>query len=151
MCITGPPWWLSSKESVCNAGDIGDTGSIPGREDPWRMKWKPTPVILPVKSYGQRSLAGYSPWGHKDLDMTERLKREREMDKNKHPFASVTAITAQDYNQKSLCLKGALNTCRCWQIESVGSVSYRTNRINPTHLLKTCFILISQRASPFHW
>ena len=69
----GLPWWLSSKESVCNAGDIGDTGSIPGREDPWRMKWKPTPVILPVKSYGQRSLAGYSPWGHKDLDMTERL------------------------------------------------------------------------------
>ena len=32
---------------------------------PWRRKWQPTPVYLPGKSHGQRSLAGYSPWGHK--------------------------------------------------------------------------------------
>ena len=32
---------------------------------PWRRKWKPTPEFLPGKSHGQRSLAGYSPWGHK--------------------------------------------------------------------------------------
>ena len=36
-----------------------------GREDPWRRKWQPTPVFLPGESHGQRSLAGYSPWGHK--------------------------------------------------------------------------------------
>ena len=30
---------------------------------PWRRKWQPTPVFLPGKSHGQRSLAGYSPWG----------------------------------------------------------------------------------------
>ena len=30
---------------------------------PWRRKWQPTPVFLPGKSYGQRSLVGYSPWG----------------------------------------------------------------------------------------
>ena len=35
------------------------------QEDPWRRKWQPTPVFLPGKSHGQRSLAGYSPWGHK--------------------------------------------------------------------------------------
>ena len=40
---------------------------------PWRRKWQPTPVLLPGKSYGQRSLAGYSPWGRKELDTTERL------------------------------------------------------------------------------
>ena len=39
----------------------------------WRRKWQPTPVFLPGKSHGQRSLAGYSPWGHKELDTTERL------------------------------------------------------------------------------
>ena len=44
----------------------GDLGSIP-----WRRKWQPTLVSLPVKSYGQRSLAGCSPWSHKELDMTE--------------------------------------------------------------------------------
>jgi len=31
----------------------------------WRRKWRPTPVFLPEESHGQRSLAGYSPWGHK--------------------------------------------------------------------------------------
>ena len=40
---------------------------------PWRREWLPTPVFLPGKSQGQRSLLGYSPWGHKESDMTERL------------------------------------------------------------------------------
>ena len=34
-------------------------------------KWQPTPVFLSGESHGQRSLAGYSPWGRKELDMTE--------------------------------------------------------------------------------
>ena len=38
----------------------------------WRRKWQCTPVNLPRESYGQRSLPGYSPWGHKELDTTER-------------------------------------------------------------------------------
>ena len=40
---------------------------------PWRRKGQPTLVFLPGKSHGQRSLAGWSPWGHKELDMTEQL------------------------------------------------------------------------------
>ena len=40
---------------------------------PWRRKWQPTPVFLPGKSHGQRILAGYSPRGRKELNMTERL------------------------------------------------------------------------------
>ena len=39
----------------------------------WRRKWHPTPVFLPGKSHGQRSLVGYSPWGCKESDTTERL------------------------------------------------------------------------------
>ena len=38
---------------------------------PWRRKWQPTPVPLPGKSHGWRSLVGYSPWGRKESDMTE--------------------------------------------------------------------------------
>ena len=38
---------------------------------PWRKKWQPTPVFLLGKSHGQNSLLGYSPWGHKESDMTE--------------------------------------------------------------------------------
>ena len=40
---------------------------------PWRRAWPPTPVFLPGESHGQRSLAGYSPWSRKELDMTEQL------------------------------------------------------------------------------
>ena len=44
-----------------------------GWENPWRRKELPTPVFLPGEFHGQRSLAGYSPWGYKESDMTERL------------------------------------------------------------------------------
>ena len=38
---------------------------------PWRRKWQPTPLFLPGEFHGQRRLAGYSPWGYKELDMIE--------------------------------------------------------------------------------
>ena len=40
---------------------------------PWRRKWQPTPVFLPGKSHGQRSLAGYRLWDSKELGTTEQL------------------------------------------------------------------------------
>ena len=43
------------------------------RKSPWRREWLPTPVFLPGEFHGQRSLGGYSPWGHKDSDTTEQL------------------------------------------------------------------------------
>ena len=57
------PWWLSGKESACQGRRCRFNpwdGKIP-----WWRKWQPTPVFLPGKSHGQRSLAGYHPWGHK--------------------------------------------------------------------------------------
>ena len=43
------------------------------RKIPWRREWLPTPGLLPRESHGQRSLAGYSPWGLQELDTTEGL------------------------------------------------------------------------------
>ena len=40
---------------------------------PWNRKWQATPVFLPGEVHGQRRLLGYSPWGHKESDTTERL------------------------------------------------------------------------------
>ena len=63
------PWWLSGKEPQCQCRTRGFdpwVGKIP-----WRMKWQPTSVFLLGKSHGQRTLAGYSPCGHKESDMTE--------------------------------------------------------------------------------
>ena len=59
-----------SKASACNAGDLGlipGSGRSPGQGNGNR------PVLLPGKFHGQRSLVGYSPWGCKELDMTEQL------------------------------------------------------------------------------
>ena len=50
-----------------NAGDARDAASMPGSG----RKCQPTPVFLPGKFQGQRSLAGYSLWGHKESNMTE--------------------------------------------------------------------------------
>ena len=46
---------------------------------PWRRERLPTPVFLPGEFHGQRSLAGYSPWGHKESDTTERLSLTHEV------------------------------------------------------------------------
>ena len=69
------PGGSDCKASVYNVGDLG---SSPGFEPwvgkiPWRRKWQSTPALLPGKSHGQRSLIGYSLWGHKELDTTEQL------------------------------------------------------------------------------
>ena len=44
-----------------------------GWEDPLEKARQPTPIFLPGEFHGQRSLVGYSPWGHKESDMTEQL------------------------------------------------------------------------------
>ena len=60
------------KESACNTDRR--CGFDPGvGKISWRRKWQPTSVFLPGKSHGQRSLVGYRPWGHKELDVTEWL------------------------------------------------------------------------------
>ena len=67
--ITGLPRWLSGKESACQFRSH--------RTIPMRRKWQLTPAFLPGEPHGQRSLAGYSPWGSKELDATERLSTEQ--------------------------------------------------------------------------
>jgi len=65
----GLPRWHSGKESACQCRTQGFdhwVGKIP-----WRRVWHPTPVFLPGKSHGQRSLVAYSPWGRRQLDTAE--------------------------------------------------------------------------------
>ena len=66
--LPGLPRWLTGKESSCQrrCGFNPRIGKIP-----WRRAWQPTPVFLPGESHGQRSLEDYSPWGHKELNVTE--------------------------------------------------------------------------------
>jgi len=53
---------LVVKNPPANAGNISDTGLIPGLgRFSWRREWKPTPVFFPKESHGQKSLEGYDP------------------------------------------------------------------------------------------
>ena len=75
IIVIGLPRWLSCKESACQCRRCWFDCRVV--KIPWRRKWQPTPVFSPRKSHGQRSLAGYSPWGHKESDITERLNSNK--------------------------------------------------------------------------
>ena len=63
---------LVVKNPLANARDVKRLRFDPWvRKIPCRRAWKPTPVFLPGESHGQRSLVGYSPQGHKELDRTK--------------------------------------------------------------------------------
>jgi len=70
---------LVVKNPPANAGDNNRCGfDLWIGKIPWSKKWQPTLVFLPGESHGWRSLVAYSPWGHKDLDMTECTRMHRE-------------------------------------------------------------------------
>ena len=76
------PGCSEDKESTCSTGDPGSIHlqyrrprfNYWVRKIPWRREWPPTPVFLLGEFHGQRSLAGYSPWCHKESDTMEQLK-----------------------------------------------------------------------------
>ena len=63
--------WLTGKGSTCQAGDVASVRKIPGRR-----KCQPTPVFLPGKFHGQRSLVGYSSWGLKRTGQNLETKKQ---------------------------------------------------------------------------
>ena len=67
LVLLGFPGGSDGKESAHSVGDPW-VGKIP-----WSGERLPTPVFWPAEFHGQRSLAGYSPWGCRQSDMTEQL------------------------------------------------------------------------------
>ena len=85
---------------------------------PWRRKWQSTPVFLPGKSHGQRSLAGYSPWGCKELDMTEQLTLSLPYIKGCIPYTSTLKLLLfSDFSCQRITVIGLLckeELCCCY-------------------------------------
>ena len=80
MCTLGFPRWLTGKESTCQGRRSRICGFSPWvGKIPWRRKQQSTPIFFPGNSHGQRSLAGYSPRGRKELDTTEQLNSKSSM------------------------------------------------------------------------
>ena len=67
----GFPGCASDKESACQCRRHKRCGFGPWLRKIRRRKWQPTPVFLPEKFHGRRSLVDYSPWGCKEADMTK--------------------------------------------------------------------------------
>ena len=79
-------------EVKASASNARDPGSIPGSgRSPGEVNGNPTPVFLPGESHGQKSLVGYSPWGRKESDTTERLH-------------SLTDLGSSSFSVLSFCL-----------------------------------------------
>ena len=67
---------MTNLDSVFKSGDITLSTKVhlvKAMVFGWRKRWHPTPVLLPGKFHGRRSLVGCGPWDHKQLDMTEQL------------------------------------------------------------------------------
>ena len=70
---------VPGRRKTTNAGRLSETPQACSRSIistqltlvSWRRQWNPTPILLPGKSHGQRSLVGYSSWGCKESDTTE--------------------------------------------------------------------------------
>ena len=109
----------SDGKSVClqcrNTGFDPWDGKIP-----WRRKWQLTPAFLPGESHGQRSLVGYTPWGRKESDMTERLH-----------FLSLSLFTSRTSVLSNTCLSTILYmTCIHYRI-----ISHTSNALNSGTML----------------
>ena len=77
----------------------------------WRRQWQPTPVLLPGKSHGWRSLVGFSPWGHEESETTERL----------HFYFSLSCFGEGNGNPlQCSCLENPRDS-RAWWALSMGS------------------------------
>ena len=84
LCANGAPWWLSGKGSARQCRRCKGCGfdSWVGKI-PWSRKGQPTPVFVPGEFHRQRSLAGYSPWGHRESHTTEHTQAHTQTQENR--------------------------------------------------------------------
>ena len=105
---------------------------------PWRRQWHPTPVLLPGKSHGWRSLVGSSPWGCQESDTTEQL----------HFHFSLSCIGEGNGNPlQCSCLENPRDG-GAWWAAIYGVAQSRTQLKWPTQLLATSVLQPQEQNSP---
>ena len=126
------------KNPPANAGNMGDTGSIPGwGRFPWRRKWQPTPAFLPGESQGQGSLVGYSPWGHKESGTTEQLNnRRRRKSRRSHLCKTLPLVTLGTKQGRP---EATGRQCSAHKQASPPAPERRTSNTHTDRMLLLCF------------
>ena len=115
--LYGFPRWHSVKEYSCQCRSHSRCGFNPWvRKIPWRGNWLPTPVLLPGKSLGQRTLVGHSTWGHTEPDRTEHTYTVTASAQSSH---SVTSNSLPAARQAFLSITNSRSLPKPMSIESV--------------------------------
>ena len=111
-CIMNKPRWLSSKESACNAGDAGDTASVPGKEgqSPGGGNDNSLQYSCWEKSHGQAGLARLLPGDRKEPDTTERLNTHtkgvfHQKDRPSSSYSGFTVVWMGSINDKFIIIE----------------------------------------------
>ena len=121
----------------------------------WRRQWQPTPVPLPGKSHGQRSLVGCSPWGCCELDTTERLHFHFSLscigEGNGNPLQCSCLENPRDRGAWWVSISGVTQS-RTWlkQLSSSSSISRFLQFYYDIYNLTFIFIISTFRSSPAH-
>ena len=122
------PWWLSGKRSACQSRK--HRFGLWVKKIPWSRKRQPTPVLFPGKSHKQRSLVGYSLWGHRV----------------RHDWAT----KQQQHLRTLLTIQKSVSPKRCWlnpgnarEIRMKAGV-WAPQRVTQVFMLLTCSPLLGQ-------
>ena len=118
-----------------------------GREDPWRRKWQPTPVFLPGKFHGQRSLEGYSPWGHKKNQTWLNNNNNLTKQLNNNNFRTCPKMCANKVYYLRMMKQAKKKTNLKFFLVKI---SWKTNKtiICPGIYIKNCLPFWSERNKP---
>ena len=93
--------WLGGKESACQHRRRKRHEFNPWvKKIPWRRKWQSTPVFLPGKSHGQRSLVGFSPWAHERVRHNLATKQQNKGDLYYHKTSSIIGFGGRKKGMK---------------------------------------------------
>ena len=110
------PWWLSGKEPACQCRKHRFNPWV--RKVPCRWKWQPTPLFLPVKTHGQRSLWSYNPWDHKRIG--HNLLTEQQQ-----PKKNISCDTVDD---RQISINNGQIKCGIWTSLKIISVNPKGNQ-----------------------
>ena len=116
---------------------------------PWRRERLCTPVFLPEKSHGQWSLAGYSPWGHKETDTTEHAHTQLAYEYECGPIDSDNWTFTGLFLRTSSSLSKPSSPCRCFR-NALGLFMFVHNRVYSGHFFHH-FMCSWGKAVPNQW
>ena len=150
--IHGLPLWLNGRESSSQCRRRRRLSPWV-RKIPWKRKWQPSPVFLPGKSYGQRSLADYSPWRHRESDTSYQRSTHMRAPTPPHTHTRAYIYKKKINNGGKSLPQGRVAIRRSTPVHGAHSAAWRLEQepqaaVSPTPELR-CSVAVAQPSLPF--